>query len=264
MAAKLQPPHLKAIFPFDPRGAYGEAGRLSRRISRRRHPPVSFSARSLLGHHQKGQAQALPPEREKLWQQAMTIPTSRCIRTSTMCWRRKASICRPISTPDRSLRQGRSGTKKRGRIQPNHYSHLYRLGLVRLHVQDPSQRRAELVSQHQVARRSSCSPAPRISIARSRRFTTRCCAGTTTGSKGSTPAFIDDPPVRFWVMGANEWRSGSDWPLPETQWIKFYLRGWERLTPEPFVPASADDYQTPDAFVQMPPARPDESRSCAI
>ncbi len=25
MAAKLQPPHLKAIFPFDPRGAYGEA-----------------------------------------------------------------------------------------------------------------------------------------------------------------------------------------------------------------------------------------------
>src|SRR5690348_17187835 len=26
MAAKLNPPHLKAIFPFDPRGAYGEAG----------------------------------------------------------------------------------------------------------------------------------------------------------------------------------------------------------------------------------------------
>src|SRR5205807_10375768 len=26
MAAKLKPPHLKAIFPFDPRGAYGEAG----------------------------------------------------------------------------------------------------------------------------------------------------------------------------------------------------------------------------------------------
>src|SRR5437763_2231019 len=26
MAAKLNPPHLKAIFPFDPRGAHGEAG----------------------------------------------------------------------------------------------------------------------------------------------------------------------------------------------------------------------------------------------
>src|SRR5205823_1115516 len=41
-------------------------------------------------------------------------------------------------------------------------------------------------------------------------------------------------------------------PLPKTQWIKFYLRGWERLTTEPFVPSSADDYQAPDAFVQMP------------
>jgi uncharacterized protein len=58
--------------------------------------------------------------------------------------------------------------------------------------------------------------------------------------------------VRFWVMGANEWRSASDWPPPETQWIKFYLRGWERLTTEPFTPSSADDYQASDAFAQMP------------
>ena len=70
--------------------------------------------------------------------------------------------------------------------------------------------------------------------------------------KGLDTGILDDPPVRFWVMGANEWRSGSDWPLPETEWVKFYLRGWERLTTEPFVPASADDYQAPDAFVQMP------------
>src|SRR5262249_58415091 len=58
--------------------------------------------------------------------------------------------------------------------------------------------------------------------------------------------------VAFGVRGANEGRSGGDGPLPETQWIKFYLRGWERLTSEPFVAASADDYQAPDAFVQMP------------
>jgi predicted acyl esterase len=70
--------------------------------------------------------------------------------------------------------------------------------------------------------------------------------------KGIDTGILRDPPVRFWVMGANEWRSGSDWPLPETQWIKFYLRGWERLTTEPFVASSADDYQAPDAFAQMP------------
>src|SRR5262249_29938070 len=61
-----------------------------------------------------------------------------------------------------------------------------------------------------------------------------------------------DPLVRFWVMGANEWRSASDWPPPEPQWIKFYLRGWEPLTTEAFTPSSADDYQAPDAFAQMP------------
>ena len=70
--------------------------------------------------------------------------------------------------------------------------------------------------------------------------------------KGIDTGILRDPPVRFWVMGANEWRSGSDWPLPETQWVKFYLNGWERLTTDPFVPASADDYQAPDAFAQMP------------
>jgi predicted acyl esterase len=70
--------------------------------------------------------------------------------------------------------------------------------------------------------------------------------------KGIDTGILNDPPVRFWVMGANEWRSASDWPPPETQWIKFYLRGWERLTTEAFTPSSADDYQAPDAFAQMP------------
>src|SRR5262249_3587727 len=89
------------------------------------------------------------------------------------------------------------------------------------------------------------SPALPISTGQSRRSTMKCCAGTTSG-------ILNDPPVRFWVMGANEWRSASDWPPPETQWIKFYLRGWERLTTEPFTPSSTDDYQAPDAFAQMP------------
>ena len=25
---------------------------------------------------------------------------------------------------------------------------------------------------------------------------------------------MDEPPVRYWLMGANEWRTGTDWPLP--------------------------------------------------
>jgi hypothetical protein len=103
--------------------------------------------------------------------------------------------------------------------------------------------------------RSSCCSAPPISIVRCKRCARRCCAGTTNGS-GIETGILHDPPVRFWVMGANAWRSGGDWPLPETQWIAFYLRGWERLTTEPFTPASADDYQAPMSSCRCRRAKP--------
>ena len=34
---------------------------------------------------------------------------------------------------------------------------------------------------------------------------------------------IDIPAVRYFVMGRNQWRNASDWPLPETEWTRFYL-----------------------------------------
>jgi putative CocE/NonD family hydrolase len=72
--------------------------------------------------------------------------------------------------------------------------------------------------------------------------------------KGIDNGIMDEPPVRYWLMGANEWRTGSDWPLPETQWRKLYLGNWERLTPKP--PASAAETgraaREPDVFTQMP------------
>jgi predicted acyl esterase len=73
--------------------------------------------------------------------------------------------------------------------------------------------------------------------------------------KGIDTGVMDEPAVRYWVMGANEWRSANDWPPPEVQWIKFYLASWERLRTEPFVPGSAEDALPPDAFVQMPPTQ---------
>jgi len=47
----------------------------------------------------------------------------------------------------------------------------------------------------------------------------------------------------------------KDWPLPQTQWTKLYLRSWERLASEPFTPGSVDEFYPPDAFVQMPPTQ---------
>ena len=75
---------------------------------------------------------------------------------------------------------------------------------------------------------------------------------------------MDEPPVRYWVMGANEWRSGSDWPLPETQWTKFYLNSWERLQTAPFTPSSADDGCRPMPSCRCRRRRRMRFRSCAI
>ena len=64
---------------------------------------------------------------------------------------------------------------------------------------------------------------------------------------------MDEPPVKYWVMGANELAHGDDWPLPETQWTKLYLSSWERLTPRAI--RAVERRRTcmpPDAFVQMP------------
>src|SRR5262245_37661120 len=55
----------------------------------------------------------------------------------------------------RSLRQGGGSREKRGRVFADHGADLYRLGLVRLHIQDPPHRSAELVSQHRSAQETS-------------------------------------------------------------------------------------------------------------
>lgn len=42
--------------------------------------------------------------------------------------------------------------------------------------------------------------------------------------KGVDTGLLDDDPVRVFVMGANTWRSAADWPLPDTEFSKLYLR----------------------------------------
>ena len=41
--------------------------------------------------------------------------------------------------------------------------------------------------------------------------------------KGEQNGVSDDPPAHLFVMGENRWRAEKDWPLPQTQWTKFYL-----------------------------------------
>jgi uncharacterized protein len=41
--------------------------------------------------------------------------------------------------------------------------------------------------------------------------------------KGIENGVLDDPPVHVFVMGRNQWRAESDWPLPQTKWTKYYF-----------------------------------------
>lgn len=74
--------------------------------------------------------------------------------------------------------------------------------------------------------------------------------------KGIDTGIMDEPPVRYWVMGENVWRTGQDWPLPETVWTPYYLHSWEKLATKGHLPET-DTYvnEPPDAFVQMPPTQ---------
>ena len=44
-----------------------------------------------------------------------------------------------------------------------------------------------------------------------------------TRLKGVDTGMDDEPPIKLFVMGANEWRFESEWPLARTQWTDFYL-----------------------------------------
>jgi putative CocE/NonD family hydrolase len=253
-AAKLQPPHLKAIFAFDPRGAYGEFGGF-----RDEYPGgVIHLFRFLLqgysaAHQQKGPPKPLPPEREELWQAAMRNPD---YRMYPHVWNVVAQKGQHFTAyfdvlidPYDKEEAVRKSEAEFARITVPTYTGSGWYGYTyKTHLNgaqnwfaniDPPAKRLLLAGPAHLDRPFKAFHNEIL------RWHDRWLKGIDTGIER-------DPPVRFWVMGENAWRSARDWPPPEAEWIKFYLRGWERLTPEPFVPSSADDYQAPDAFAQMP------------
>lgn len=41
--------------------------------------------------------------------------------------------------------------------------------------------------------------------------------------KGVDNGFVDEAPLRLFIMGVNEWRDEYEWPLARTEWQKWYL-----------------------------------------
>ena len=41
--------------------------------------------------------------------------------------------------------------------------------------------------------------------------------------KGIDTGIMKEAPIKLFIMGTNEWKDVSEWPLPETKWTPFYL-----------------------------------------
>lgn len=254
--ARQQPPALKAIFPFDPRGAYGHLGGF-----RQEYPGgVIHAFRYLLGHfsavHQvKGQPGELPPEKEKWWQEAMANPDYRMYPHIFNLIAQKGQHMPPyfdvLINPYDTEESVKASEASFSRIKiPAHtgsgwYAYTYKTHLngaetyfdnidvpKKLTFLGPAHLERPFHTMHNEILR----------------WYDHWLKGLDTG-------VMDEPPVRYWVMGENAWRSAGAWPPEGVEWTKLYLNSWERLTTEPYVPASADRFQKPDAFVQMPPTQ---------
>lgn len=66
--------------------------------------------------------------------------------------------------------------------------------------------------------------------------------------KGIDNGIMDEPPIKLFIMGDDQYRQGNEWPLKRTKWTNFYLRTHGRLLTEP----EQFDELPPDGYVQEP------------
>lgn len=251
--AKQQPPHLKAIFPFDPRGAYGHLGGF-----RDEYPGgVIHLFRYLIGHfsaiHQnRGAPGPLSPEKEKLWQEAMNNPDYRIYPHIFNVVAQKRQHMPPyfdiLINPFDDEEAVRKSEAEFSKVKvPTYTGSGWYAYTYKTHLNGAQNWYRELETPKKMLLAGPAHLERPFHTLHSEvlRWHDHWLKGIDTG-------VMNEPPVKFWVMGANEWRTAADWPPPETQWTKLYLDSWERLRAEPFTASSVDDNQAPDSFVQMP------------
>jgi putative CocE/NonD family hydrolase len=252
--AKQQPPHLKAIFPFDSRGAYGELGGF-----RDEYPGgVIHLFRYLISHagviHQKkGRPEELPPDIEKKWEEAMKNPDykmyTHIYNVLTMKGQHLPPYFHLLIDPYDKEEAVEKSEKEFERIKVPTYTGSGWYGYsYKTHLQGCQSWYREINAPKKLM-----FPGPAHLERPFHSFHDEILQWNDHWLKGIDTGIMDEPPVKVWVMGANKWRYANDWPLPEAEWTKFYLHSWERLKTEPVAPSSSEGYEKPDAFLQMPP-----------
>jgi putative CocE/NonD family hydrolase len=255
-AAKQRPPHLKAIFPYDPRGAYGAFGGFREEypggvVHVFRYLQDHFSG----AHHTKGAPGELSPDKDRLWREAMADPDYRMyphlFHLLGLKGQHMPRVFDVLIDPFDHENHVEQGEADLARIDIPVYTGAGWYGYTyKTHLSGAQNYFANLRAPKRLTFTGPSHPDRPLRALRNEmlRWYDHWLKGVDSG-------MLEEPAVKFWVMGANEWRTGDDWPLPETQWTRLYLNSWERLSAEPFEDASIDEFVPPDAFVQMPPTQ---------
>jgi uncharacterized protein len=73
--------------------------------------------------------------------------------------------------------------------------------------------------------------------------------------KGIDNGVRNDPPIHLFVMGRNQWRIATDWPLPETKFTKFFLHSGGRAnstTGDGTLNTTPPETEQPDKYTYDP------------
>jgi putative CocE/NonD family hydrolase len=254
-AAAQGHPALKAIFPYDACGAYGGA------LGFRDFFPggVLHTFAYLLSvfsivHEKRGVPGDLPPKEEELWRQAMANPDYKMYinlyNILTQKGQRSFGVFHSMVAPWEPEGTVENAERRFESIQipfytgSGAYAYTYKLHWLG----------AQHFFQKIQAPKKLIFTGPAHLERPFHDYHDEIVRWYDHWLKGIDTGIMTEPPVRYWLMGANHWCTAADWPLPETQWTKYYLSAWERLTMEPPAPPQQVGRAVcePDVFTQTP------------
>jgi putative CocE/NonD family hydrolase len=251
-AAIQQPPHLKAIFPYDPGEAYWFRDWFPGAVIHVFHYLIEIGS---VVHRSIGRPKPLPPEKELLWKEAMSNPDYKMYPWIYNVLSMKGQLCpvlfnvliNPFDTEEAVEETEKRFEKIKVPVYTGSgwYAYTYKehlQGAQHWYTGIKAPKKLIFTGPAHLER-----PYHQLHGEMLRWFD--------YWLKGMDTGIMKEPPIKIWVMGANKWYYAKEWPLEDTQWTKFYLHSWGRLRTEPFRQSSREDSEDPEVFVQMPPTR---------